>query len=81
MVSKSYCPYCTQAKNVLKKEGINFEVLEIENDANMNAIQDHMAKITGARSVPRVFINGKFEGGCDGIVAKQKSGALKALVA
>ena len=32
------------------------------------AIMDYMEKITGARTVPRLFIAGKFVGGCDQVL-------------
>ena len=46
----------------------------------MDAIQDEMGKVTGARSVPRVFIGGKFIGGGDDVARLAKSGELQALV-
>ena len=42
VVSKSYCPFCVKAKNVLKKYNIkpeNIEIIDIENDSDMNEIQ------------------------------------------
>ena len=40
-----------------------------------------MKELTGGRSVPRVFIGGKFLGGGDETVAAHKSGALQGLLA
>ena len=31
----------------------------------MQAIQTYMGKVTGGSTVPRIFIGGKFGGGCD----------------
>ncbi|CAG5110658.1 Oidioi.mRNA.OKI2018_I69.chr2.g5038.t1.cds [Oikopleura dioica] len=69
VISKTFCPFCTNAKNSLKSAGIDFKAYEIESNPDMNAIQDELKKITGARSVPRVFINQKFFGGGDDTVA------------
>jgi len=44
-------------------------------------IQDVLKRMTGARSVPRVFINGKCIGGGDETAALQKKGKLAALCA
>ena len=81
--SKSHCPFCTKAKqsvgSLLSPE--KFKVLEIENMKEMNEIQDILLGITGGRSVPRVFVSGKFIGGGDDTVAKLKSGELKQLFA
>ena len=43
----------------------------------MGAIQNYLQQITGARSVPRVFINGKFYGGGDETAAGARNGDLK----
>ena len=60
--SKSYCPFCTKAKKVFDKYIKNgelstddYEVLEIENNSDCDAIQDYLKSITGARSVNIYF--------------------------
>lgn len=66
VISKSYCPYCVKAKDLFGKMNLpDYKVWDIENEPEMDAIQDYMLSLTGGRSVPRVFINGKFVGGCD----------------
>lgn len=56
--SKSYCPYCKKAKNVLseymdKKPTLKdlYEVMEIENHPDCASIQEYLKQITGAQSV------------------------------
>ncbi|VDI46796.1 glutaredoxin 3 [Mytilus galloprovincialis] len=65
--SKSYCPYCKKAKATLKKYFGEDEkdIIEIDNNPDCDAIQQYLGKITGAKSVPRIFINGKSIGGND----------------
>merc|ERR1712179_382293 len=64
MFSKSYCPYCDMAKQALKEAGVeDYEVMGMENRKDCSQMQDYLKKITGARSVPRVFIHGKCIGG------------------
>jgi glutaredoxin 3 len=60
--SKTYCPFCTKAKAVFKKlleEGTlsteDYEVMEIENRKDCDAIQTYLRSITGASSVS-IFI-------------------------
>lgn len=36
--SKSYCPYCKMAKQVLRETGATFEVVEIEDRGIINEI-------------------------------------------
>ncbi|XP_033751079.1 glutaredoxin-like [Pecten maximus] len=79
--SKTTCPFCKKAKAALDSEGIRYEAVEIDQkNYDMQSIQDDLGKLTGARSVPRVFVNGKFIGGGDDTVAKAKNGVLKKLL-
>ncbi|XP_052792624.1 uncharacterized protein LOC128226685 [Mya arenaria] len=81
--SKSYCPYCTKAKKALGKYNLSpddYEVWEIENEPDCEAIQKELGKITGGSSVPRVFINGKFIGGGDETAAADRNGKLKTML-
>ena len=83
VISKSYCPFCVKAKKVLKKYNIpedKIEIQEIENDKDCSEIQDYMRQLTGGRSVPRVFVGGKFIGGGDETEAAHKSGKLKGIL-
>ena len=56
------------------------EVLEIEDHPEMDAIQAYHATLTGARSVPRVWVNQKFVGGCDDVLAKIKKGEIQKML-
>lgn len=60
--SKSYCPHCLRAKRVLDAElGQNkYAVMELESRSDCSSIQDYLSRLTGARTVPRVFIQGSF---------------------
>ena len=80
--SKTYCPYCTKAKNTLKNliTNSNIIIYELDEMDNGNEIQNALS-FTGATSVPRVFVGGKFIGGGDDTVAKAKSGELQKLIA
>ena len=110
VISKSYCPFCKKAKQVLGKYKIpadNIEYIEIENRPDMDEIQasvestklfsepepntqahisynsypqDHMRSLTGARSVPRVFIGGKCVGGGDEVASLDAKGKLKPML-
>ena len=79
VISKSYCPYCTKAKQALAEYQILpecIEILEIDNDSDCDEIQNYMKALTGARSVPRVFIGGKCIGGGDETASMHKNGKL-----
>ena len=56
--SKSSCPYCTKAKDVLKRYNLStedYEVMEIDGDSDCSDIQDCLKSITGARSVSTIY--------------------------
>jgi glutaredoxin 3 len=63
--SKNRCPYCDQAKALLKNKGIAFE--EIKIDENTDAREFVMEK--GHRTVPQIYLNGDLfvEGGFQGL--------------
>mmetsp|Transcript_35133 Transcript_35133/g.103985 ORF Transcript_35133/g.103985 Transcript_35133/m.103985 type:complete len:105 (-) Transcript_35133:71-385(-) len=81
--SKSYCPYCTKAKRALNGviKPSDYLVIELDERPDGDQIQDALLALTGGRSVPRVFIGGKFIGGGDDTAAKASSGELKELCA
>jgi glutaredoxin 3 len=60
--STAACPYCTQAKALLKSKNITFE--EIHLDQNRELMMEIMQK-TGHRTVPMIFAEEIFIGGFD----------------
>lgn len=79
--SKTTCPYCPKAKNALTNEGYaGAKIYELDTMANGGEILRVLGRLTGAATVPRVFVGGDFIGGGDDTAAKQRSGALKLLL-
>ncbi|KAF8073193.1 GRXC3 [Scenedesmus sp. PABB004] len=82
--SKTYCPYCIKAKKALTSliKPEQMEVVEIDGMSHGEGIdvQDALYEVTGGRSVPRVFIGGKFIGGGDDTAAALASGQLAQLL-
>ena len=80
--SKSYCPYCVKAKDAIRsalgQPGVAATtVWELDERPNDGAeIQAVLGKITGATTVPRVFVNGQFLGGGDDTARAAKDGTL-----
>ena len=73
-----YCPYCKKAKALLNQMNLNFE--EIDITQNEDDAMDNLTAKTGISTVPQIFINDKFIGGCDDLFALQKSGKLQELL-
>lgn len=59
---------------------MDFQVLELDSEGDGSAIQDYLGQKTGATSVPRVFVNGKFIGGGTETKELHQQGKLLALV-
>jgi len=79
----SICRFCVTAKKVLNTYDIPddfIQFMNIEGDPNMSDIQDYMNVKTGARTVPRVFIDGKCIGGGNETESMHQRGELKALL-
>jgi len=75
--SKTYCPYCTRVKDLLKSLRVEAKVLELDSmGAEGDAIQNSLQTITGRRTVPQVFIGQSFIGGCDDTLALHGAGGL-----
>lgn len=49
--SKSYCPFCTTAKQSLKEVGVKFTLIEIEDMDDVDAIQAYLKTISKISSV------------------------------
>lgn len=58
--SKNQCPYCDQAKNLLKLKGIEYEERNINNGWDR---EDLLAAVPGARTVPQIFLGEEYVGG------------------
>ena len=58
--SKDHCPYCDQAKALLKLKGIEFEERNINNGWDR---EDLLAAVPGARTVPQIFLGEQYVGG------------------
>ena len=67
------CPYCIQAKQLLKQRGV-IDIEEIRVDLQPGERQK-MMEITGRRTVPQIFIGQTHVGGCDDLVALDGTGA------
>lgn len=53
---------------------------QLDGRTDADVMQDALLEITGGRSVPRVFINGRFLGGGDDTAAAAANGTLQQLL-
>jgi glutaredoxin 3 len=78
MYTTEVCPFCVRAKSLLKQRGVG-EIEEIRVDLDPTQ-RDLMIQATGRRTVPQIFIGGTHVGGCDDLIALDKSGGLLPLL-
>ena len=77
--TKSSCPYCRAAKDLLRRKGAPFEEISVDGDRAVGAA---MAQKAGGRtSVPQIFIGAAHVGGCDDLYELESAGRLDALLA
>ena len=83
VLSKTYCPYCREAKQILggyeALEG-KMEIVELDTIEKGAEMQDAASKVSGQKTVPQIWIGGEFIGGCSDLKAKKESGDLDKLI-
>lgn len=72
-----YCPYCRRALKLLDKKGVTYTNYDVSNNRPM--FQTIMAQ-TGSDTVPQIFIDGQFIGGCDDLHELDAKGTLDGLL-
>ncbi len=65
LFAKVGCPFCAKAKALLKEQGLDYEEIVLGKDATMRSLR----AMTGAATVPQVFIDGKLIGGSEALAA------------
>lgn len=65
------CPYCIKAKRLLNDESIDFTEIEI---SNQKGRLSELKKKTNCSTVPQIFVDDKFIGGCDDVITLHKKG-------
>lgn len=74
--STNWCPFCTRARSLLRRKGVSFVEIDIEEDPRRRS---EMIRRTGGRtSVPQIFIDGQLIGGSDDLAALDAAGQLDA---
>lgn len=59
--TKSWCPYCKKAKNLLERKKLEYNEIEISDNEELR--QEMIENSDGRTTVPQVFIDGKHIGG------------------
>lgn len=71
--TKSYCPYCDRAKDLLARKGVPFEEIYLDDRPEEYAT---LKKKTGMMTVPQIFINDELVGGYTELAALERENKL-----
>jgi len=74
--TRQLCGYCTAAKNLLSSKGVDF----VEHDATFepDLRKQMIQRANGASTFPQIFFGDMHVGGCDDLMALDRSGKLDA---
>jgi len=72
-----WCPFCIRAKKLLEHKSIEYTEIKVDGD---QAKRQEMTKLSGARTVPQIFIGDRPIGGCDEIFSLERQGKLDELL-
>ena len=75
--SKTSCPACITAKDIFNQKGVEYEEIILDNKPE--DIQQ-LTNRTGVRTVPQIFINGEFIGGCSDLIDLDRQKKLDTLL-
>ena len=75
--SKFDCNFCTRAKAVLQKEGLEYVEHDVEQSAAIDAASRYYS---GTVSVPQIFVGGQHINGAEDLEALQQAGLLAPLI-
>ena len=71
---KPTCPFCIRAKDLLRLRGIEFEDVDVsQNQALRTEVSE---SVGGYRTVPMIFLDDEFIGGCSELMALDDEGRL-----
>jgi len=76
--TQPWCPFCARAVHILKGKGVAFRRIDAPHGTPER--QDAIRRSGGRTTVPQIFIGGRHIGGCDDLVALDRSGDLDALL-
>jgi len=75
--SKTTCPFCLKLKSTFKQNRIDFTAVELDTMGPMGSdMQKALLDLSGQKTVPNVFVNGKHIGGSDTTLQLLNEGTL-----
>lgn len=75
--TKSHCPYCVRAKDLLTRKGVEFEEIYLDDRPAEYAT---LKQKTGMMTVPQIFINDELVGGYTDLADLDRAQKLDAML-
>jgi glutaredoxin 3 len=77
--TKPFCPFCSRAISLLQKKGVAY--VEIDDAAyDVGKKREMIQKANGRTTFPQIFVGERHIGGCDDMMALERSGELDKLL-
>ncbi|HTP52786.1 MAG TPA: glutaredoxin 3 [Anaeromyxobacteraceae bacterium] len=71
--TKKYCPFCVRAKSLLDRKGVAYTEVDAE---GKDELRNWLVEVTGQKTVPQIFVDGRSLGGFSEIDALDREGRL-----
>ena len=72
-----WCPYCQRAVGLLTDKKVAFTEINVDDGPQL---REEMQSRSNRNTVPQIFIGDKHVGGCDDLIALERSGELDRLI-
>ena len=76
--TKPYCPYCVRAVDLLERKGVAYTEIVAAFDPEKRA--EMMQRAGGRATFPQIFVGDRHIGGCDEMMALERTGQLDPLL-
>lgn len=76
--TQAWCPFCERAVHILTTKGVEFREIDAPNGSA--ARREARERSGGRTSVPQIFVGGTHIGGCDDLLALDRTGKLNSLL-
>ena len=76
--SLSTCPFCVKVRDLLEHKGLEFKEFKVDGmGTEGKTVRDALRQEYNHRTLPALFLKGKFVGGCDATMALNAEGKLQ----
>jgi len=78
MYSSRFCPFCVRAKALFSKKKLKIDEILVDQQPD---VRRKMMVESGRHTVPQIWIGDQYIGGCDELLALERTNKLEMLLA